>query len=74
MWFAGLSFQNSPDVFEFLNAFRRATCEKTVTSEIIPLWFKQPGLKEKLGIVAVEVFTTQRLSAKRSYEFTTFGN
>lgn len=45
----GISYQDSPEFFDWFNDYRAEMCEETVTTEIIPLWAKQPGLLEKLG-------------------------
>jgi len=45
----GVPFDATPELFEWMDKFRRLTCDKTVEEEIIPMWSKYPGLIEKLG-------------------------
>ena len=44
-----MPFDATPELFEWMDKFRRLTCDKTVEEEIIPMWSKYPGLIEKLG-------------------------
>jgi len=45
----GVPFDATPEIFEWMDKFRRLTCDRTVEEDIIPMWSKHPGLIAKLG-------------------------
>jgi len=47
--FTGISYQESPEFFDWFNDYRKGACDNIVNVELLPLWRQQPGLLEKLG-------------------------
>ena len=55
----GISFQDDPEWFDWFNAFRKETCDKTVDDELVPLW-KRQAVTDQLGMYNMALYTKQQ--------------